>query len=128
MVNYLSKFSAHLSELAEPICELSKEKVPFNWELEHDNAFQLIKKEIMGGLLLAYYNPNKPTILQTDASCKGLGACLLQNEKPVYFASKALTEMQKGYVAIELELLAVAWAMEKFHHFLYGNEFTLTSL
>ena len=74
---------------------------------------------------LAYYNPNKPTILQTNASCKGLGACLLQNEKPVYFASKALTEMQKGYVAIELELLAVAWAMEKFHHFLYGNEFTL---
>ena len=75
--------------------------------------------------ILAYYNPNKPTILQTDASCKGLGACLLQNEKPVYFASKALTEMQKGYVAIELESLAVAWAMEKFHHFLYGNEFTL---
>ena len=60
-----------------------------------------------------------------DANCKGLGACLLQNEKPVYFASKALTEMQKGYVAIELELLAVVWAMEKFHHFLYGNEFTL---
>ena len=79
----------------------------------------------MAALILAYYNPNKPTILQTDTSCKGLGACLLQNEKPVYFASKALTETQKGYVAIKLESLAVAWAMEKFHHFLYGNEFTL---
>ena len=33
--------------------------------------------------------------------------------------------MQKGYVAIELESLAVAWAMEKFHHFLYSNEFVL---
>ena len=75
--------------------------------------------------ILAYYNPNKPIIFQTDASCKGLGACLLQNEKPVYFASKALTEMQKGYVAIEIESLAVAWVMEKFQHFLYGNEFTL---
>ena len=50
---------------------------------------------------------------------------LLQNEKPVYFTSKALTETQKGYVAIELESLAVTWAMEKFHHFLYGNQFTL---
>ena len=39
MVNYLSKLSAHLSELAEPIRELSKEKVPFNWGLEHDDAF-----------------------------------------------------------------------------------------
>ena len=43
----------------------------------------------------------------------------------MYFASRALTETQKGYVVIELESLAVAWAMEKFHHFLYGNEFTL---
>ena len=125
MINYLSKFSARLSELAKPIWELSKEKVPYNWGLEHDSAFQLIKKEIMAAPILAYYNPNKPTILQTNTSCKGLGACLLQNEKPVYFASKALTEMQKGYVVIELESLAVAWAMEKFHHFLYGNEFIL---
>ena len=44
----------------------------------------------------------KPTVLQTDASAKGLGACLLQCEHPVYFGSKALTDSQKGYVAIEL--------------------------
>ena len=125
MVNYLSKFSARLSELAELICELSKERVPFNWGPEHDEAFSLIKKEVTAAPILAYYNPNKLTVLQTDASCKGLGACLLQNEKPVYFASKALTETQKGYMAIELESLAVAWVMEKFHHSLYGNQFTL---
>ena len=125
MINYLSKFSAHLSELAEPIRKLVKERVPFNWGPEHDEAFRLIKKEVTAAPILAYYNPKKLTVLQTDASCKGLGACLLQNEKPVYFASKALTETQKGYVAIELESLAVAWAIEKFHHFLYGNQFTL---
>ena len=125
MINYLSKFSACLSELAELIWELVKERVPFNWGPEHDEAFCLIKKEVTAAPILAYYNPKKLMVLQTDASCKGLGACLLQNEKPVYFASKALTEVQKGYVAIELESLAVAWAMEKFHHFLYGNQFTL---
>ena len=125
MVNYLSKFSARLSELAELIHELAKERVPFNWGPEHDEAFNLIKKELTEAPILAYYNPKKPMVLQTDASCKGLGTCLLQNKKPVYFASKALTEMQKGYVAIELESLAVTWAMEKFHHFLYGNQFTL---
>ena len=102
MVNYLSKFSACPLELTELIRELSKEKVPFNWGPEDDDAFRLIKKEIMVAPILDYYNPNKPTILHTNASCKGLGACLLQNEKPMYFASKALTEMQKGYVAIEL--------------------------
>ena len=125
MINYLSKFSAHLSELVEPIRELAKKRVPFKWGPEHDEAFNLLKKEITAAPILAYYNPKKPTVLQTDASCKGLGACILQNKKPVYFASKVLTETQKGYVAIELESLAVAWAMEKFHHFLYGNQFTL---
>ena len=69
--------------------------------------------------------PKKTTVLQTDASIIGLGTCLLQDEKPVYFASKALTEAQQGYVTIELESLAVAWVMEKFHHFLYGNHFLL---
>ena len=58
-------------------------------------------------------------------STKGLGACLLQDEKPIYFASKALTETQRGYVAIEIKSLAVAWAVEKFHHFLYGCHFIL---
>ena len=125
MINYLSKFPARLSELADPIKELCKKKVPFNWGPEHESAFHLIKKEIVAALILAYYNPNKPMILQTNASCKGLGACLLQNERPVYFASRALMETQKGYVAIELESLVVSWAMEKFHHFLYGNEFIL---
>ena len=50
---------------------------------------------------------------------------MLQDQKPVYFASKALTETQHGYVAIEIESLAVAWAMEKFHHFLYASHFIL---
>ena len=43
----------------------------------------------------------------------------------MYFASKVLTDAQKGYVVIELESFVVAWAMEKFYHFLYTCHFTL---
>ena len=39
MINYLSKFSARLSELSEPNRELSKERVLFNWEPEHRDTF-----------------------------------------------------------------------------------------
>ena len=105
MINYLSKFSARLSKLSEPIWELSKERVPFNWGPEHREAFDAIKKELVKVPKLTYYNPNKEMVLQTDANIKGLGVCLLQNGKPVYFASKALTETRKGYVAIKLESL-----------------------
>ena len=125
MGNYLSKFSARLSELAEPIRELCKDKVPFNWRPEHQAAFKQIKRENVRAPILAYYNPKKERVLQTDASIKGLGACLLQEQKPMFFASKALTETQHGYMAIEIESLAVAWAMEKFHHFLYASHFIL---
>ena len=76
-----------------------------------------MKTEIASAPILAYYNPKKQTVLQTDASINSLGACLLQEEKPVYFASKALTDAQQGHVAVELESLSVAWTMEKFHHF-----------
>ena len=125
MINYLSKFLARLSELAEPIRELSKDKVPFNWGPEHHAAFKQIKKETVRAPILAYYKPKKETTLQTDANIKGLGAYLLQDQKPVYFVSKVLTETQQGYIAIEIELLAVAWVMEKFHHFLYTSHFIL---
>ena len=101
MSNYLSQLPARLSEITEPIRELAKDKVPFNWDTEHQSVFIQIKKEIASTPILAHYNPKKQTVLQTDASIKGLGACLLQDEKPVYFGSKALTDTQKRYVAIE---------------------------
>ena len=125
MVNCLSKFLVKLSELAEPIRELSNDKVSFNWGPEHQEAFDQMKKEIIRAPILAYYNPRKEPVLQTDASTKGLGACLLQDQRPVYFVSKALTEAQQGNVAIEIESLAVAWAVEKFHHLLYTHHFIL---
>ena len=104
MVNNLSKFSARLSELAEPIRELCKDKVPFNWGLEHQAAFKQKKHEIVRAPILAYYNPKKETVLQTDASVKGLGACLLQDQKPVYFMSKALQKPSMGTWQLKLNL------------------------
>ena len=53
--------------------------------------------------MLTYCNSKKQTTLQTDVSVKGLDACLLQEDKPVHSASKAVTDAQKCCVAIELE-------------------------
>ena len=45
MINYLSKFPARLSEIAEPIRELTKDKVPFNLSPEHQSSFTQMKKK-----------------------------------------------------------------------------------
>ena len=51
-----------------------------------------MKEEIAKAPVLAYYNPKMQIVLQTYASIRGLGACLLQEERPVYFASNTLKE------------------------------------
>ena len=102
-----------------------KKHAPYAWGSEHNQAFFNIKREIVQAPILKYYDLKKETVLQTDASIKGLGACLLQDGHPIYFASKSLQDAEHGYVAIKLEVLAVAWVMEKFHHFLYVSHFTL---
>ena len=68
MINYLSKFSARISELSDPIRELSKERVPFNWGPEHKEAFDAIKRELVEVPILTYYDSNMETVLQTDGS------------------------------------------------------------
>ena len=84
-----------------------------------------IKREIVQAPILQYSDPKKETVLQTDASIKGLCTCLLQDWHPVYIASRSLQDAECRYVAIELEPSAVTWVMEKFHQFLYASHFTL---
>ena len=90
MINYLSKFSARLSEIVKPIQELAKNKIPFNCGQEHKSAFIQMKQEIISTPILAYYNPKKQIVLQTDASINGLGACLLQEENQYILQAKHL--------------------------------------
>ena len=76
MINYLTKISSRLTELSKPVRELTKEKVPYKWYPEYQESFEALKKELVRAPILAYYNPRKENMLQTDASTKGLGACL----------------------------------------------------
>ncbi|CAC5401780.1 unnamed protein product [Mytilus coruscus] len=71
--------------------------------------------------LLQFYDPNKLLTLSVDASSKGLGAVLIQNQKPVAYASRALTQTQQQYPQIEKETLAIVYGCNKFHEYVYGR-------
>ena len=88
-------------------------------------AFSRTKEEISKDMMLPYFNPKSATTLPTDASKKGLGAVILQDSRPVMFASQALTGAEKNYQNLERECLVMIWGMEKFHYFFYGKQFTL---
>ena len=125
LVNYLNRFSPHLAELSEPLREICRQNVEFELNESVCVAFSRTKEEISKNMTLPYFNPRSSTSLQTDASKKGLGAVILQDSRPVMFASRALTGAEKNYQNLERECLAMIWGMEKFHYFLYGKQFTL---
>ena len=125
LVNYLNRFSPCLAELSEPLRQICRQNMEFELTGPVRIAFSRAKEEISKNITLPYFNPKSSTTLQTNASKKGLGAVLLQNSKPVMFASRALTGSERNYQNLERECLATIWGMEKFHYFLYGKEFTL---
>lgn len=121
MCNYLTKFIPHLSEETAPLRELMKQDVQFVWDTPQIQAFNQVKKSIAESIALTYYDVNKAVTLQVDASQSGLGACLLQDGKPVAYASSALTDTQTRYSQIEKETLAVVFGTEKFHQYIYAK-------
>ena len=127
MVNYLAKFLPQLSEVMEPIRKLTIKDVPWIWEEEQMKAFEKIKMMVTNTPLLAYYDQTKPLIIQCDASKSGLGAVLLQNKVPICYASKSLTPTETRYAVIEKEMLAVTFALHKFHQYTFGRHTTIHS-
>ena len=64
-----------------------------------------------------------------DASDLAIGAVLGHREKGkpyvVYYARKTLNEAQRNYTTTEKELLAVVYALEKFHAYLVGSDIVI---
>jgi len=78
--------------------------------------------------VLALFDPEKDTMVSSDASSFGLGAVLMQKQpsgemRPVAYASRSMTETEHHYAQIEKEALAITWALEHWAEFLIGMRF-----
>ena len=127
MVTYLSSFMPGLSTVTAPLCELLKKDIDFTWNHTYDATFQHVKDAVISDTTLQYFDPSLPMIIQVDALQVGLGAALLQNNKPIVFASKALTETKHHYASIEREMLAVVFGAERSRTYVYVRSFTIKS-
>ena len=80
---------------------------------------------------MAYFDKTKDTELITDASPSGLSAILAQkatrteHRKIVAYISRSLSDVERRYSQTEREALAIVWAIERLHIYLYGGHFTL---
>ena len=121
MINYLSKFLPHLAEETHSLRNLLKDKAEFVWDSNMENVFKRVKALITAVPVLAYYDVTKDVQIQADASQYGLGAVLLQEGRPIAYASRSLTQTEQNYAQIEKELYAIVFACEKFHQYIYGK-------
>lgn len=129
LVNYIGRFIPNLATLSEPLRQLTKKSVKFEWTAQQQNSFKAIKDHMSNDLVLGYYDVKDKTQLYTDASPVGLGAVLVQiNERGpriIAFGNKSLSDTEKRYCQTEKEALGLVWGVEHFHFHLYGRIFEL---
>ena len=120
-IQYLGKFMPNMASESAPLRELLEKNVAWHWDHLQEESFQKLKQMASSTPVLGYYDPSNPLCLSVDASSKGLGAVLLQGEKPLAYASRALTPTQQRYAQIEKETLAIVYGVQKFHQYIYGR-------
>lgn len=125
LLNYLSPFIKNMAGETEILRQLLKKSTDWQWTANHETAFCRLKQLICQVPVLAHFNVHDPIVLQSDASKSAVGAVLLQNQHPVYYASKTLTDTQQKMAQIEKELYSIVFACIKFHQFIYGQTVTV---
>ena len=127
LVQYMSPFIPKLADHTDSLRKLTHKDTDWQWSGSNQADFHRLKSLISTECTLTYFDPRRPTVIQVDSSLKGLGAALLQDDKPVAFASKALTDAETRYANIERELLAVVFGCTRFHTYVYGPKFIVES-
>lgn len=121
IVQYMAKFLPDLSDLIEPIRALTRKGVTWKWSAECYDAFNTIKVKLTTAPILIYFDASKPVTVQVDSSQFALGAVLLQDGKPVEYASRRLTTSERNWAQIEKEALAILFGLERFDQYTYGR-------
>ena len=130
MLNYYQNYLPSLASIAEPIHCLLRKGTVWEWGSQQKKAFSVAKKMLSEAPLLVHYDPSKEIVVHTDASPYGVGSVLSHvypdnTERPVSYASRSLSVSERNYGHVEKEGLALVFAVKKFHHFLFGQKFTI---
>ena len=79
LVGYYRKFIPRFADIARPMTNLTRQNTPFEWTIQCQASFEMLKDALITSPMLKYPDPNKPYTLFTDAS-KHAWACVLTQE------------------------------------------------
>ena len=135
LVGHYRRFIKGFAKIAAPLYDLTsgdnkdKKSEHVNLSPEALEAFDRLKAACLQAPILAFPDFDKPFLLETDASGRGLGAILSQKQAdgqyhPIAYASRVMNETEQRYHSNKQEFLALKWAVtEQFHEYLspYGK-------
>jgi hypothetical protein len=84
------KFIKNFGAISKPLTALLKKGVMLFWTNAQETSFQALKTTLTTTPVLSLLNLQKPFVIETDASDKGVGAILQQDGHPIAYFSKAL--------------------------------------
>ena len=130
-VNFYRKFIKGFSGITKPITTLTKKDEKFDWTDEREQAFQEIKQKFAEEPVLANHDPELPTVMETDASDKALGATLSQRTpdgklRLVAAHSRSFTGAELNYEIHDKELLAIVDSFKQWRVYLEGAAHQIT--
>ena len=131
-INFHHKFIPHSATILDPLHNLLRKDVKFDWSKECQESFEKVKLLMCSEPILRIFDPESPIIIFTDASIRGVVSVLKQKDemghnKPVAYFSKKLSESQKKKKPIYLECLAIVEAVKYWQHWLMGKKFLVFS-
>ena len=138
-VGYYRKFIPRFADIARPMTNLTKQDVSFEWTLQCQASFEMLKDALITSPILKYPDPDKPYTLFTDAS-KYTWACVLTQEHehekdgkvfkinhPITFASGLFKGSQLNWAALTKEAFAIYSSIKKLSYYLEDAEIILRS-
>ena len=121
LAGYYRRFVPDFSKIAKPMTELLKKGVKFVWDDKCEQTFQTLRMLLMSAPVLAQPDITRPFDVYCDASGTGLGCVLMQDQRVIAYASRALRRHEENYATHDLELAAVVHALKIWRHYLLGN-------
>ena len=126
-----AEFIPNFSKISAELRELTRDKIPFKWNVEHQNTFETLLKAFKKNVSLRYFDPTQQIFITTDAHQSGLAATLLQGDskdtaKPVAYASRRTTPPESRYPQMDLEAMAVDFGLRRFRNYILGAPDTIT--
>ena len=122
--NYYRRFVKDFAAIADPLTSLTKKDVEWQWGPYQRCAFQQLKESLCAAPVLLFPDPKLPYTVVTDASGTVAGGVLMQDQgnglQPLAFLSRRLKPTEQRYSAYERELVAVAYCLQSWRHYLEG--------